>query len=79
MILEIKFRSGEEGINRREFELKAYHMEPAADTIAPLLIHLADMLASLHPGDLMEVIPAHVPALSGSSADKRSDAVSSHL
>ncbi len=63
MILEIKFRSGEEGINRREFELKAYHMEPAADTIAPLLIHLADMLARLHPGDLIEIIPAHLPEL----------------
>ena len=63
MILEIKFRSGEQGVSRREFELKAYHMDPAPDTIAPLLIHLADMLTNLHSGDLLEIVPQHVPEL----------------
>jgi hypothetical protein len=73
MIVEIKFKSGEEGVNRREFELKAYHMEPAPDTIAPLLIHLTDMLANLHPGDLMEVLPMHVPELAKAEMARRSD------
>ena len=73
MNIEITYKSGEEGVNRREFELKAYHMDPAPDTIAPLLIHLTDMLTGLHPGDLMEVLPAHVPELAGADFAKRSN------
>ena len=72
MILEINFKSGEQGVNRREFSLKAYHMEPAADTIAPLLIHLTDMLANLHPGDLLEIVPRHVPELARAEIRKHS-------
>lgn len=71
MILKITFKSGEQGVNRREFELEAYHMDPAPDTIAPLLIHLTDMLVNLHPGDLMEIIPAHVPELAQAEVRKQ--------
>jgi hypothetical protein len=73
MILKITFKSGEEGVNRREFKLEAYHMDPAPDTIAPLLIHLTDMLTNLHPGDLMEVVPTHVPELAEAEMAKRSN------
>ena len=73
MNLVIKFKSGEEGVNRREFELTAYHMEPAPDTIAPLLVHLTDLLTGMHPGDLLEVIPQHVPELDGARVEKRTD------
>lgn len=73
MNLVIKFKSGEEGVNRREFELHATHVDPAPDTVAPLLIHLTDMLANLHPGDLLEVIPQHVPELSDATVEKRTD------
>lgn len=71
MNLKITYKSGEEGVNRREFELEAYHIEPTADTIAPLLIHLTDMLTNLHPGDLMEVIPRHVPELARAEVRQR--------
>jgi hypothetical protein len=70
MNLKITFKSGEQGVNRREFQLDAYHVEPAADTIAPLLIHLTDMLVNLHPGDLMEVMPMHVPELAEAEVRK---------
>jgi len=69
--LKITFKSGEQGVNRREFELEAYHMDPAPDTIAPLLIHLTDMLVNLHPGDIMEIIPAHVPELAQAQVRKQ--------
>ncbi len=73
MILEIHFESGEQGVNHRKFDLKAYHMDPEPDTIAPLLIHLADMLTSLHPGDVMEVFPGHIPELAGAEIRRLPD------
>jgi hypothetical protein len=73
MNLKITFKSGEQGVNRREFELQAFHMDLAPDTLAPLLIHLTDMLVNLHSGDLMEVIPAHVPELAQAEVAKRGE------
>ena len=70
---KITFKSGEEGVNRREFELEAFHMDLAPDTIAPLLIHLTDLLVNLHPGDLMEIVPAHVPELAQAEVAKRGE------
>ena len=70
MNLTITFKSGEEGVNYREFRLEAYHMDPTPDTVAPLLIHLTDMLTNLHPGDLMEVIPSHLPDLAEATVTK---------
>ena len=61
MNLTVKFESGEPGVNYRKFEIDACFMEPAADTIAPLLIHLADLLTSQHPADIMEIVPHFVP------------------
>jgi hypothetical protein len=77
MNLKITFKSGEEGVNRREFELDAHFMNPAEDTIAPLLIHLTDMLVNLHPGDLMEVIPQHVPEIARAAMARRDDSAGS--
>jgi hypothetical protein len=77
VIIEINFKSGEKGVNYREFALKAYHMDPAPDTIAPLLIHLTDMLADLHPGDILEIVPKHVPELAGARVSSRDDSVTS--
>jgi hypothetical protein len=59
MNLKITFRSGE-GVNHREFELVAHHMEPPSDAIAPLLVHLADLLTNVRPGDFMEVVPQQI-------------------
>lgn len=74
MILKIEYESGEQGLNHRKFTVEAYHMEPAADTIAPMLIHLADML-SRNPDDVWNVVPAHIPELANAvvtrSADQR--------
>jgi hypothetical protein len=73
MNLKITFKSGEQGVNRREFELQAFHMDLAPDTIAPLLIHLTDLLTSQHPGDICEIIPAHVPELAQAEVTKRGE------
>lgn len=78
MNLFITFKSGEEGVNHREFDLRAFRMEPTPDTIAPLLIHLTDMLVNLHSGDLMEVIPSYVPDLAQAEVRKRHDGKVEH-
>jgi hypothetical protein len=63
VILKIDFKSGEQGVNYREFHVEAFHMEPTPDTIAPLLIHLSDMLTNLHPGDVLDIFANHLPEL----------------
>jgi hypothetical protein len=68
MIIKIDFVSGEERVNRREFHIDAFHMDPAPDTIAPLLIHLVDLLTGLHPDDVMHIFPGHIPELKDAQA-----------
>jgi hypothetical protein len=61
MILKIRFRSGEKGVNRREFELEAFHMDPPPDTIAPMLVHLTDLMTSLDPQDTYRIFTSGLP------------------
>jgi hypothetical protein len=67
MILKIDYRSGEQGVNYREFHLDAYHIDATPETATVLLAHLADLLTGLHPGDVMDVIPIHIPELEGAT------------
>jgi hypothetical protein len=63
VILKIEYESGE-GPEHRKFTVEAFHMDPAPDTIAPMIGYLMDILTR-HPEDVWHIVPLHLPPEAG--------------